>query len=153
MAGNPNHIEIKNRKASFQYQLLEKMEAGIVLTGTEIKSLREGKASIGEAYCLFQKGELYVKNLHIAEYKYGSHQNHEEKRDRKLLLKREELRKLERKVKEKGLTIVPLRLYIGERGIAKLEIALGQGKRSYDKRKSIQDKDMKREMDRRQKWG
>ena len=140
------NIEIKNKKASFEYHLLQKFEAGIVLTGTEVKSIREGKANINEAYCLFDKnGELWIKNMHISEYKLGTYYNHEPKRDRKLLLKKTELKKLLRKVMEKGFTIVPVRVYFSERGLVKIEIALAQGKRSYDKRHSIKEKDMKRE--------
>lgn len=147
------NIEIKNKKANFEYHILQSFEAGIVLKGTEVKSVREGKANINEAYCMFDKnGELWIKNMHISEYKLGSYYNHEPKRDRKLLLKKSELKKLHRKVMEKGLTIVPLRLYISERGLVKVEIALAQGKKAFDKRHSIKEKDMKREGSRYQKW-
>lgn len=141
-------IEIKNRRAEFEYKFLDTYEAGIVLQGTEIKSIRKGHANLRDSYCFFKKGELYVKSLFIAEYEFGTYANHEPRRTRKLLLKRTELRKLEKKVKEKGFTIVPYRLYLNERGIAKLEVALAQGKRSYDKRETIKQKDLKREMER-----
>ncbi|HEB61558.1 MAG TPA: SsrA-binding protein SmpB [Bacteroidetes bacterium] len=147
------NIEIKNKKASFEYHLLQKFEAGIVLSGTEVKSIRDGKANINEAYCQFDKnGELWIKNMHISEYKLGTYYNHEPKRDRKLLLKKTELKKLFRKVMEKGLTIVPIRVYFSERGLVKIEISIAQGKRSYDKRNSIKEKDMKREGNRLKKW-
>jgi len=141
-------IRIKNRKASFEYFLIERMVAGIKLQGTEIKSIREGKANLTDSYCAFVHEELYVRNLHIAEYTYGTYNNHEPKRDRKLLLKKRELKKLLTKVKEKGLTIVPVQLFVNERGLAKLEIALAKGKHTYDKRESLKQNDSKREMDR-----
>ncbi len=141
-------IRIKNRKASFEYFLIERMVAGIQLLGTEIKSIREGKANLTDSYCAFVREELYVRNLHIAEYTYGTYNNHEPKRDRKLLLNKRELKKLLTKVKEKGLTIVPVQLFINERGLAKLEIALAKGKHTYDKRESLKQQDSKREMDR-----
>ena len=143
-----NNIRIKNKKASFEYHLLEKLVAGIVLTGTEIKSIRNGKASVKESYCVFEKGELFVRNMHIAEYEFGTHYNHEPKRDRKLLLKATELKKLEKKTAEKGFTIVPTVLFINEKGLAKLEIALAKGKKLYDKREDIKKKDSKREVER-----
>lgn len=147
------NIEIKNKKANFEYHILQTFEAGIVLKGTEVKSIRQGKANINEAYCMFDKnGELWLKNMHISEYKSGSYYNHEPKRDRKLLLKKSELKKLHRKVMEKGFTIVPLRVYLSERGLVKVEIALAQGKKAFDKRHSIKEKDMKRESSRYQKW-
>jgi len=143
-------VEIVNRKASYQYFLDEMFEAGIRLQGTEVKSVRRGAANLNDAYCYFHKGELYVKSMYIAEYKYASDQNHETRRPRKLLLKKSELRKLEKKVKEKGFSIIPYRIYIGEsRGLVKLEIALARGKKSFDKRQSIKEKDQKREMARR----
>ena len=148
MAGSKN-IEIVNRKAKFEFKFLSEFEAGIVLTGTEVKSVKEGKANISDAFCYFNNGELFVKNLHIAEYKLGSHNNHEPKRERKLLLNRHELKKLERRVQEKGMTIVPYRLYFSERGMIKLEVILAEGKKSYDKRQSIKEKDLKRDMERR----
>lgn len=148
MSVNRN-IEIKNRKARFEYIIIQTYEAGIVLTGTEVKSIREGKANINEAYCLFDKNnELWIKSMHISEYKLGSFYNHEPKRDRKLLLRKSEIKKLQRRVLEKSNTIVPLRVFFSERGLVKIEIAASQGKKSYDKRHSIKEKDMKREGDR-----
>jgi SsrA-binding protein len=141
-------LEIVNRRASFEYQFLEVFETGLVLTGTEIKSIRKGNANLRDAYCYFKKGELLVKNLFIAEYSFGNVFNHEPRRTRKLLLRRTQLRKLEKQMKERGFTIVPVRLYITERGFAKLEVALAQGKKSYDKRESIKAKDVKRDLDR-----
>jgi SsrA-binding protein len=126
---------------------LEEFTAGIQLTGTEIKSLRDGKASIADAFCIFKGDELYVINMHIAEYTYGTYSNHDPKRDRKLLLNRRELKKLLTKTKEKGLTIIPSLLYINEKGFAKLKIALARGKHSYDKRESIKSRDIKRDVD------
>jgi SsrA-binding protein len=142
------NVEIVNRKAKFEYQFLSELEVGIILSGTEIKSIRAGEANIKEAYCLFMRGELYIRNMFVAEYKYGTYNNHDVRRDRKLLLKKSELTKFARKVKEKGMTIVPYRLYINERGFAKLDIALATGKRQYDKRASMKEKDNKMEMDR-----
>jgi len=142
-------IEIKNRKARYEYSIIQSYEAGVMLTGTEVKSIRIGQANINEAYCLFDKNnELWIKSMHISEYKLGYHYNHEPKRDRKLLLKKSELKKLLRRVLEKGNTIVPLRVYFSERGLVKIEIAAAQGKKSYDKRHSIKEKDMKRERSR-----
>lgn len=142
-------IEIKNRRASFDYEFLETFQAGIVLTGTEIKSIRAGKASLVDGFCYFSNGELYVKNMHVAEYHWASSWGkHNPTRDRKLLLNRKELNKLQRAVKEKGLTIVAVKLYIADNGYAKLLIALAKGKKEYDKRASIKEKDIKREMDR-----
>lgn len=142
-----NKKVIKNKKASFHFYLLEKYIAGIQLMGTEIKSIREGKASLAEAYCYMSKqNELYVKNMHIAEYKWGGSYNHEPKRERKLLLTKKELKKLGKRVRERGLTIVPTLLYIDERGLAKLEIALAKGKHTYDKREDIKQKDMDKKM-------
>ena len=141
-------VEIKNRRASFDYEFIETFQAGIVLTGTEIKSIRAGKASLVDAFCYFNNNELYVKNMHVAEYFYGSYNNHAARRDRKLLLERKELRKLKEAVKNPGFTIVPMRLYINEKGLAKLVIALARGKHEYDKRESIKERDDKREMDR-----
>lgn len=139
-------IEIVNRKATHEYQFVNEIEAGIQLTGTEVKSVRAGHANLKEAYCLFIKGELYIKNMFIAEYKFGSYNNHEPRRQRKLLLKKGELKKLNRRVKEKGFTIVPYRLYFSERGFVKIEVALAQGKRQYDKRHSIKDRENKRNL-------
>ncbi len=143
-----NNIRIKNKRANREYFLLEKYVAGIVLTGTEIKSIRNGKANLSDAYCVFENGELFVRAMHIAEYEYGTYNNHLAKRDRKLLLTARELKKLHTKVKEKGLTIVPTVLFINERGLAKLEIALARGKHYYDKREDLKKKDMQREMER-----
>lgn len=143
-----NNIQIKNRKAGYEYEFVEKVEAGIMLKGTEIKSLREGKASIQEAYCHFKKDELYVKGMNISPYTQASFESHDMTRDRKLLLKKRELEKFKAKMEEKGLTIVPLRIYINSRGLAKLEIALAKGKKIYDKRDSIKKKDQKRELER-----
>ena len=141
-------IRIKNKRISWEYFLIEKLVAGIVLTGTEIKSIRGGKANLAESFCVFEGGELFVRGMHIAEYTYGTYNNHLAKRDRKLLLQARELKKLNIKVKEKGMTIVPVTLFINERGLAKLEIALARGKHFYDKRESLKEKDTKREIDR-----
>lgn len=147
-----DYINIKNKKAKYEYAFIDTYEAGIKLLGTEIKSIREGKASIMEGYCYFKNEELYVKNIHISEYSFGSDHNHEPLRERKLLLHKRELRKLEENLTKGGNnTIIPLRLYINDKGIAKMEIALATGKKLYDKRSSIKDKDMKREHDRRLK--
>ena len=143
----PN-INIKNKRATFDYIFTETYTAGIVLTGTEIKSIRQSKASLVDTYCTFINNELWVKNMHIAEYFYGSYNNHVARRDRKLLLDRKELRKLRQAVKNPGFTIVPVRLFINEKGLAKLVIALARGKHEYDKRESIKERDDKREMDR-----
>ncbi|MBO4765493.1 MAG: SsrA-binding protein SmpB [Bacteroidales bacterium] len=143
-------IEIKNKKASFEYEFIERFVAGIVLSGTEIKSIRAGKASLVDSYCYFSGTELYVKNMNVAEYWWGSYNRHDPRRDRKLLLTKKELRKLARAVKEKGLTIVPVKLFIADNGYAKLDIALARGKREFDKRQTIKDKDMRRERDRGQ---
>ncbi|MDR0668140.1 MAG: SsrA-binding protein SmpB [Prevotellaceae bacterium] len=142
-------IEIKNKRASFEYELLETFTAGVVLLGTEIKSIRAGKASLVDAYGYFVGDELFVKNMHIAEYWWGNLLNHDPRRDRKLLLNRRELSKLHRRTKEKGLAIVALRLYIADNGYAKLDVALARGKKAYDKRESIKEKDLRREMERR----
>ncbi len=141
-------INIKNKRATFDYELIDTYTAGIVLTGTEIKSIRLGKASLVDTYCFFTRGELWVKGMHIAEYFYGSYNNHTARRDRKLLLSKKELRKLERATKETGFTIVPVRMYINEKGLAKVVIALAKGKKQYDKRESLKEKDDRREMDR-----
>ncbi|MBE6294542.1 MAG: SsrA-binding protein SmpB [Bacteroidales bacterium] len=142
------NVNIKNRRAAFDYHVKESYTAGIVLTGTEIKSIRQSRASLVDTYCTFIAGELWVKNMHVAEYFYGSYNNHTTRRDRKLLLERKELRKLQQAVKNPGFTIVPMRLYINEKGLAKLVIALARGKHEYDKRESIKERDDKREMDR-----
>ena len=141
-------INIKNRKASFEYKIIATFVAGMSLTGTEIKSIRNNKANISDAYCVFLDEELFVKNLHISEYPNGGYLNHEPKRNRKLLLNRQELNKMLGKVTEKGNSIIPIRLFISEKGRAKLEIALAKGKKIYDKRESIKENDQKRDMDR-----
>ncbi|HQH19410.1 MAG TPA: SsrA-binding protein SmpB [Bacteroidales bacterium] len=143
-----NTVKIKNKKASFEYFLLEKFIAGIQLTGTEIKSIRDSKASISEAYCLFISEELFIRNMHISEYTYGTYNNHDPKRDRKLLLNKRELRKLKTNLDQQGTTIVPTFLFINEKGLAKIEIALAKGKKLYDKRETIKGRDIQREMDR-----
>ena len=141
-------VNIKNRRAGFDYEILDRYVAGIQLFGTEIKSIRESKASLADTFCQFAGGELWVKQMHIAEYRFGSYANHESKRDRKLLLQKKELRKLERLTRDTGKTIIPLRLFINERGFAKMEIALCQGKHTYDKRQSLREQDDKRELQR-----
>jgi len=142
---------IKNKKAYFEYTILDKYIAGIKLLGTEIKSIREGKANLNDAFCTFIDNQLYVRNLHISEYSHGSFYNHEAKRDRVLLLTKKELKKLQTRSEEKGLTIVPLAMFISERGFAKLEIGLAQGKKTYDKRETMKERDTKIEMDRAMK--
>ncbi len=142
------NIEIKNKKAGFEYYLLEQFSAGIVLTGTEIKSIRTGKASLNEAYCAFRGHELFVRNMHIAPYSHGTYNNHEPKRERKLLLTARELRKLKTRIEERGFTLVPILLYINEKGLAKLNIALAKGKKLHDKRDTLKKKDIQREVDR-----
>jgi len=144
-------VNIKNRRARFDYEILDQYTAGIQLFGTEIKSIRESKASLADTYCQFVGNELYVKQMHIAEYRFGSYANHEVKRDRKLLLTSRELKKLHRQTLESGKTIIPLRLFINEKGLAKMDIALCQGKHSYDKRQSLKAKDDRREIDRMMK--
>lgn len=140
---------VSNRKAKFEYHFLEVFEAGIILTGTEVKSLRNGKASLQEAYCFIDsKGEIFISGMNIAQYAQGSYNNHEPMRVRKLLLKKAQIRKLKSKLDEKGLTLVPYRLFFGDRNYVKLEIALAKGKKIHDKRDSIKDKDTKRDMDR-----
>lgn len=141
-------INIKNKKASFDYAFVDTYTAGIALTGTEIKSVRLGKVSLVETYCYFINGELWVKNMNIAEYFYGSYNNHNARRDRKLLLQKKELRQLLQAEKNPGFTIVPVRMFINEKGLAKVVIALARGKKEYDKRQSIKAKEDKREMDR-----
>ena len=152
MAHQTSDINIKNRKVTFDYELLEKFIAGIKLTGTEIKSIRSGKVNLTESYCQYYGGELFVKNMHISEYDLGTCNNHEARRDRKLLLNRKELNKLEKKVKESGLTIVCVKLFINDRGLAKLEIALARGKKTYDKRETLKQKDAQRDMDRMKRF-
>ncbi len=143
--------EITNRKAKFEYQFLQGFEAGIMLKGTEVKSLRNANANLNDAYCLFSSNELYIKSLFIGEYEYGNVHNHEVRRDRKLLLRKAELKKIQRRSTEKGLTIVPYRIFFSERGFAKVEIFLAQGKKSFDKRNTIKDRDAKRDLDRLKK--
>lgn len=142
------NIDIKNRKARFEYEFLDDFIAGIVLTGTEIKSIRAGKASIAESYGVMVKGELFLRNMYIQEYENGSYNNHEPKRDRKLLLNRTELKKLEKKLKDKGLTIVASKMFINDKNLAKLAIHLAKGKKLHDKRDDLKLKDQKRDMDR-----
>ncbi|MFN5318184.1 MAG: SsrA-binding protein SmpB [Bacteroidia bacterium] len=141
-------VLIKNRKASFEFELLQEFSAGMVLTGTEIKSIRNGKANIADAYCTFITNELYVRNMHIEEYAQGNIYNHEPKRDRKLILHRSELNKLQTKLKDKGLTIIPLQLFISDKGYAKLDIALARGKKLYDKRSALKEKQLTRDRNR-----
>ncbi len=143
-----NQVNIRNKKASYEYEFIDKYVAGIVLGGTEIKSIKEGKASLQEAHCHFFHEELYLKGMHIAEFTEGTFNNHQPLRERKLLLNKKELTKLEAKSSEKGLAIIPIRLFINERGFAKLEIALAKGKKLHDKRDSIKDKDLKRDLER-----
>ncbi len=141
-------INIRNKRATFEYELIEKFIAGIILQGTEIKSIRMGKVNFGDSYCSFLQNELYIYEFHISLYDKGTHYNHEPKRERKLLLSKKELKRLKNKSEEKGFTIVPIRLFINERGYAKMEIALARGKKLYDKRESIKQKDLKRDMER-----
>lgn len=141
-------VNLKNRRAGFEYEFLDKYSAGIQLMGTEIKSIREAKVDFADAYCYFKKEELYLKQLHISQYNQAAHYNHETTRERKLLLNKRELAKLEEKSKEKGLSIVPTRIFINDRGFAKVDIALARGKKLLDKRDSIKEKDIKRDLDR-----
>ncbi len=141
-------VNLKNRRAGFEYEFLDKYTAGIQLMGTEIKSIRESKVDFADAYCYFRKNELYLKQLHISQYAQGTHYNHETTRERKLLLNKRELKKLEEKSKEKGLSIVPTRIFITDRGFAKVDIALARGKKLHDKRDSIKEKDVKRDLER-----
>ena len=143
---NIKDINIKNRRATFDYAIGDTYTAGIVLTGTEIKSIRQGKASLADTFCYVANGEVWVKNMYIAEYFYGTYNNHTERRDRKLLLNRKEIAKLEKTQKDVGFTIVPLRLFINERGLAKLVIGIARGKKEYDKRQSIKERDDRRSM-------
>jgi SsrA-binding protein len=152
MTHRQQNISIKNKKAFFDYEILETFFAGIQLSGTEIKSIRSSKASLVDSYGAFWENQLYVKNMHIAEYEMGTCNNHIAKRDRKLLLTRKELDKMQKKAKEGGITIVPLKLFINDRGLAKLEIALAKGKKTYDKRETLKLKDDVREMDRARKF-
>jgi len=144
----PAELNIRNKRATFEYEIIDRYSAGLVLRGSEIKSVREGKASINEAYCMFKDGELWVKNLNISEYRQASVWQHEPLRMRKLLLSKKELSKLLAKVKERGYTIIPLKMFMNDRSFAKLEIALARGKKTHDKRNSIKAKDEKRDLDR-----
>lgn len=146
---NPKDINIKNKRATFDYAISDTYTAGLVLTGTEIKSLRQGKASLADTYCLVEGGEVWVKNMYIAEYFYGTYNNHAARRDRKLLLNRKEIGKLSKVAKEAGQTLIPLRLFINDKGLAKLVVGVARGKREYDKRQSIREREDKREMARR----
>ncbi len=151
MKGGTGNIVIKNKKSSHDYEFIEKFIAGIKLSGTEIKSLRLGKATLADSYCFFNNGELFIKGMHIAEYWWGNLNNHDPLRERKLLLTSRELRKIERKIKESGLTIIVIKVFINERGLAKAEIAISRGKKEYDKRETLKRKDAAREMDRMRK--
>lgn len=148
---NTKKIEIVNRRAAFEYHFEKEYEAGLVLFGTEIKSIREGNVNLNDSYCSFENGELWVHNMHIAEYSFGTVNRHEVRRTRKLLLRRDELRKLDRRVREKGATIVPYKLSVNERGLAKLIIELAVGKKEFDKRATIQERDDKRDLARLRK--
>ena len=141
-------INIKNKRATFDFEIVETFTAGIVLTGTEIKSIRIGKASLVDSFCYEERGEIWLKNMYIAEYSFGSYNNHATRRDRKLLLQRREIQKLQKSGKETGFTIVPLRVFINERGLAKVIIAIARGKKEYDKRQSIKEREDKRAIDR-----
>jgi SsrA-binding protein len=141
-------MEIKNRSASYEYFIEEKFDAGMVLTGTEVKAIRDGRVSFNDSYCLIDREELYVKGLHISPYEYGSYANHNPTRERKLLLKKKELGKIQQKLKEKGYTIIPLSIYFNERGYAKMKIGLGKGKKLHDKRETIKERETQREIKR-----
>lgn len=145
---NTNQVNIKNRRATFDYEITDKYTAGIVLTGTEIKSIRAGKASLADTYCLIENGEVWVKNMYISEYFYGSYNNHVARRDRKLLLTKKEIAKLRKAADDPGYTIVPLRVFISENGYAKMVIGVAKGKKQYDKRASIKEREEKRNLDR-----
>ena len=149
MSQSADNINIQNRRASFDYSFIEKFIAGMVLTGTEIKSIRLGKVSLADSYCFMRNGELFITNMHINEYEKGSYNNHKPLRERKLLLNKNELEKIDRKLKDKGLTIVPIRMFISKESYAKLEIAVAKGKKSFDKREDIKKKDIERETSRR----
>ena len=144
-------LNIRNKKAYFEYHILEEFTAGVQLLGTEIKSIRDGKANINDAFCAFLNKQLYIRNMHIAEYSHGSFYNHEAKRDRILLLNKNEIAKLKAKTEEKGFTIIPLKIFVNNRGFAKVLIGLAQGKKIYDKRETLKDRDSKIEMDRAMK--
>lgn len=146
--GKPQRVKIKNKRATFDYEIIDKYTAGIVLTGTEIKSIREGKASLVDTFCFIHDGELWVKNMYVAEYTYGTYNNHATRRDRKLLLNKKEINNLRNDTQSPGYTIVPLVLFINDKGLAKLDIALCRGKKEFDKRASIRERDDKRDLDR-----
>ncbi len=146
-----SNVNIKNRRASFDYEISDTYTAGIVLTGTEIKSIRDGKAGLSDTYCLVEGGEVWVKGMYVAEYFYGSYNNHASRRDRKLLLTRKEIGRIAKASAEPGVTIVPLRLFISDRGYAKLVIGIGRGKKKYDKRQAIKEREDKRNIDRMMK--
>lgn len=152
MAHKSQNINIRNKRAYFDYEILENFTAGIQLYGTEIKSVRNSKVSLAEAYCRFTGQELYVVNMNISEYDFGNINNHEARRDRKLLLTKRELGKLQKKIKESGLTIIPLKMFLNDRGLAKIEIALAKGKKTFDKRETLKQKDARRDMDRAMKY-
>lgn len=143
-----NDVVIRNKRATFDYELIDTYDAGIVLVGTEIKSIRLGKASLVETFCFFNDGELWVKNMNISEYFYGTYNNHLPRRDRKLLLTKKELEKIRRQTKDTGFTIIPVKLFLNEKGLAKVTVAVAKGKKEYDKRESLKEKDDKRQMDR-----
>lgn len=143
-----DQVNIKNKRARFDYEISETFNAGIVLTGTEIKSIREGKASLADTYCVVERGEVWVKGMNISEYFYGSYNNHVARRDRKLLLNKKEIAKLAKAAEDIGFTIVPIKVFINERGLAKMQIGIGRGKKQYDKRQSIREREDKRNMDR-----
>lgn len=145
---NQSLVNIKNRRATFDYEILDTYTAGIVLTGTEIKSIRQGKAGLADTYCVIDNGEVWVKGMYVAEYFYGSYNNHTSRRDRKLLLQKKEITKLDKAAADAGVTIIPLRLFINEKGFAKLKIGVARGKKAYDKRQSIKEREDKRALDR-----
>src|ERR1700722_1435872 len=142
----PEKIDIRNKRAGFEFEITDRFQAGIVLTGSEIKAIRNGGGSISEAFCMMRDGELFIKGMNIPEYSHGGYSNHETVRLRKLLLTKRELRKIDGKIRERGLAVIPIRLFINERGYAKVEIGIGKGKKKYDKRESIKLKDTKREL-------
>lgn len=148
MKDKPSQINIKNKRAHFDYEIGDTFTAGIVLTGTEIKSIRESRASLADSYCLVENGEVWIKGMHVAEYFYGSYNNHATRRNRKLLLNKKEIAKIAKAAEDVGFTIVPIRLFINDRGLAKLVIGIGRGKKQYDKRQSIKERDDKRMLDR-----
>lgn len=151
-AKSNNNINIKNKRASFDYEIIDTLQAGIVLTGTEIKSIREGKAGLADTFCYVYNGEVWVKNMYIAEYSFGSYNNHQTRRDRKLLLTAKEIARLTNTSQTPGFSIIPIRLFLNEKGLAKLVIAIARGKKQYDKRDSIKERDDRRAMDRAMKF-